>query len=84
MAGNESWDRRLACQRSRGGGGAARAGGHAPRAALDDVGGGAEAVVGRRLHGLGPGRKDLRNQHGVGERVAQCAAGVLVARIAED
>ena len=43
----------------------------APRAALD--------VDGRRLHWRGPGRKD-----GVGERVAQCAAGVLVARIAED
>ena len=59
------------------------AGGHAPRVSLD-VGGGAEAVVGRRLHGRSPGRKDLRSQHGVGERVAQCAAGVLVARIAED
>ena len=81
---------RLTCEHGSGGRrsrGETAASGHAPRVALD-AGGGTEAVS-MRLHRQHPRHEDLRGRYGVdergmGESVAQRAAGELVARSTED
>lgn len=81
---------RLTCEHGSGGRrsrGETAASGHAPRVALD-AGGGTEAVGGR-LHRQHPRHEDPRGRYGVdergmGESVAQRAAGELVARSTED